>query len=215
MGTFVRRTAQKQIGKIKMIQDLFIYLFSGLVALGGLGVVFFSHPVHSVLCLIFSFITSAGIYVLLGAEFIALSSLIVYVGAVAVLLIFVVMSVSRPDSSVFLQKIKKYRFALLVLFCIIVFELIALLFAKPVDQKVVEFVSFSVKDIGRVFYTQYALILQLCGVVLLVSMIAAVILTFQTRRHKQVKRQVPFDQIECDPNEILTLKKVDFRKGIK
>ncbi len=198
-----------------MMQDLFMVVFAGLVALGGIGVVFFSHPVHSVLCLIFSFMTSAGVYVLLGAEFIALSSLIVYVGAVAVLLIFVVMSVSRPDSSQFLQSIRKYRFALLLLFSVIFVELGALLIAKPVDQKIIETISFSVKDIGRVFYTQYALLLQLCAVVLLVSMIAAVILTFQTRRHKHVKRQIPFDQMECDPDEILTLKKVRSRKGIE
>jgi NADH-quinone oxidoreductase subunit J len=197
-----------------MIQELLVYLFSFLVLSGAIGVVFLVHPVHSVLSLIWAFFNSAALYILMGAEFIALSSLIVYIGAVAVLLIFVVMSFNKPDGSEFLTRIKKYRLWLFPLVSILVIEMFLLSFFKQTIPIRTEITFFSIRDIGLVFYTQYGLIIQLCAVILLVAMVSAVILTFQTRSNKNIKRQIVNDQVMRDPKEILKMHKVESRKGI-
>lgn len=197
-----------------MFQTILIYGFSGLVFTGSLGVVLFQKPVYNVLSLIFTFLNAAALYVLLGAEFVALSTVIVYVGAVCVLTLFVVMTLTETDFKIAFTSLKPYRFWIIGIAGIFAAELAILSYApsNPVDR-VVSDVS-NIKAIGQVMYTQYGLIFQCCAVLLFVAMVSAVIVTFQNRSKKVVKRQNPTDQINRDPNEVLQMVKAKRGEGI-
>lgn len=196
-----------------MFQPILAYIFSFLILIGSLGVILSNKPVYSVLSLIFAFLNAAALYILLGAEFVALSTVIVYVGAVAVLLLFVVMTLTQTDERFSMSKLKPYRYWILGMGSIFAFELI-LLTQMPNTKLVAANNVSNIKSIGRVLYTQYGLIFQSCAVLLLVAMVSAVIVTFQSRTLKQVKRQNPTDQINRDPNTVLKMVKVNRGEGI-
>lgn len=194
-----------------MFQPILAYVFSFLILIGSFGVILFSKPVYSVLSLIFAFLNAAALYLLLGAEFVALSTVIIYVGAVAVLLLFVVMTLTQTDERFSMSKLKPYRYWILgIIFAI---ELIILVQVPNSGLAEVNTAS-NIKSIGSVLYTQYGLIFQCCAVLLLVAMVSAVIVTFQSRTLKQVKRQNSTDQINRDPNTVLKMVKVKRGEGI-
>ncbi len=196
-----------------MFQPVLAYGFSSLILLGALGVVLFRKPVYSVLSLIFAFLNASALYILLGAEFVALSTVIIYVGAVSVLLLFVVMTLTQTDERFALSKLKPYRYWIFGMGAIFAAELIVLLQVPPTIHASGNDVS-NIKSIGRVLYTQYGLIFQCCAVVLLVAMVSAVIVTFQSRSVKHVKRQNPTDQINRKPEDVLQTVKVKRGEGI-
>lgn len=196
-----------------MFQPILAYAFSCLIIIGSLGVVLFHKPVYNVLSLIFAFLNASALYILLGAEFVALSTVIVYVGAVSVLLLFVVMTLTQTDERFSMSKLKPYRYWILGMGIIFAVELLLLLQAPNTNLAVANNVS-NIKSIGSVLYTQYGLIFQCCAVLLLVAMVSAVIVTFQSRTLKHVKRQSPTDQINRDPNAVLTMVKVKRGEGI-
>lgn len=175
--------------------------------------ILFHKPVYSVLSLIFTFLNAAAIYILLGAEFVALSTVIVYVGAVSVLLLFVVMTLTHTDERFSLSKLQPYRYWILSMGIIFAIELILLLQTSNENLAAVSKGS-NIKSIGSVLYTQYGLIFQCCAVLLLVAMVSAVIVTFQSRTVKQVKRQNSTDQINRDPNTVLKMVNVKRGEGI-
>lgn len=193
-----------------MFQPILAYAFSCLILTGSLGVILFQKPVYNVLSLIFAFLNAAALYILLGAEFVALSTVIVYVGAVSVLLLFVVMTLTQTDERFSISKLKPYRYWILGMGVIFAAELIWLLHASNSNVTAVSNDS-NIKSIGSVLYTQYGLIFQCCAVLLLVAMVSAVIVTFQSRTVKHVKRQNPTDQINRDPNTVL--KMVNAKRG--
>ena len=181
-----------------MIASLAFYLFATITVLSALMVITAKNPVHSVLFLILAFFNAAGLFVLLGAEFIAMLMVIAYVGAVAVLFLFVVMML---DVSV-LKSLDTWRkhlpFGLLIA-AILVGELIVVfttwessphlgVFPMPVVPG-----EDNVKSIGQVLYTHYVYPFQLAGLILLVAMIGAITLTLRTRGG--IRRQNPFDQV--------------------
>ncbi|QOL19841.1 NADH-quinone oxidoreductase subunit J [Candidatus Bodocaedibacter vickermanii] len=196
-----------------MFQPVLAYGFSSLILLGALGVVLFRKPVYSVLSLIFAFLNASALYILLGAEFVALSTVIIYVGAVSVLLLFVVMTLTQTDERFVLSKLKPYRYWIFGMGAIFVAELILLL-QVPQSSRVSDHDVSNIKSIGRVLYTQYGLIFQCCAVVLLVAMVSAVIVTFQSRSVKHVKRQNSTDQINRKPEDVLQMVKVKRGEGI-
>ncbi|MBH1989682.1 MAG: NADH-quinone oxidoreductase subunit J [Alphaproteobacteria bacterium] len=196
-----------------MFQPVLAYGFSSLILLGALGVVLFRKPVYSVLSLIFAFLNASALYILLGAEFVALSTVIIYVGAVSVLLLFVVMTLTQTDELFVLSKLKPYRYWIFGMGAIFVGELILLLQVPESIHASGNDVS-NIKSIGRVLYTQYGLIFQCCAVVLLVAMVSAVIVTFQSRSVKHVKRQNSTDQINRKPEDVLQMVKVKRGEGI-
>lgn len=196
-----------------MFQPILAYAFSCLIIIGSLGVILFHKPVYNVLSLIFAFLNASALYILLGAEFVALSTVIVYVGAVSVLLLFVVMTLTQTDERFSMSKLKPYRYWILGMGIIFAVELLLLLQAPNTNLAVANNVS-NIKSIGSVLYTQYGLIFQCCAVLLLVAMVSAVIVTFQSRTLKHVKRQNPTDQINRDPNAVLTMVNVKRGEGI-
>lgn len=175
-----------------MLTAAFFYLFAGLAVASGAMVIVARNPVHAVLFLILTFFNAAGLFILLGAEFLAMLLVIVYVGAVAVLFLFVVMMLDVDFAELRAGFIRNAPAGILVAGILLV-ELIALVFtgaAGALPQTPAVAANGAVtntEEIGRVLYTKYVYFFQAAGLVLLVAMVGAIVLTL---RHKEgVKRQ--------------------------
>ena len=182
-----------------MIQALAFYLFAIVVCLSGALTILSRNPVHSVLWLILAFFNAAGLMVLAGAEFIAMLLVIVYVGAVAVLFLFVVMMLDI-DFAELRSGVMKYAAVGLALAVALVAEIIIAIGAwsagglersrraAPIASDVP-----NIEAIGRLLYTRYLFIVEGTGLVLLVAMIGAIVLTYRQRsdvRPQNVSRQI-------------------------
>jgi NADH-quinone oxidoreductase subunit J len=177
-----------------MLTAGFFYLFAVLAIASATMVIVARNPVHAVLFLILTFFNAAGLFILLGAEFLAMLLVIVYVGAVAVLFLFVVMMLDVDFAELRAGFIKNAPIGLLVAGIVLV-ELVALFFsgaagglptAMPAAAPGVEALT-NTEQIGRVLYTKYVYFFQAAGLVLLVAMVGAIVLTL---RHREgVKRQ--------------------------
>lgn len=199
------------------IAVLTFYAFSLGVLAGGIMTVISRNPVHSVLWLILSFISAAGLFVLLGAEFIAMLLMIVYVGAVAVLFLFVVMMLDVDFASLKAEMARYMPLALLIGVVILMQLGMALgtwSFSEGIDARLMapEGEGNNAAEIGALLYDQYILLFQLAGLVLLVAMIGAIVLTL---RHRQdVKRQNVMVQMSRDPAKTMELKDVKPGQGL-
>lgn len=202
---------------IKMIATAAFYLFSIILLLSALRVITASNAVHSVLFLILAFFNAAGLFVLLGAEFVAMILVIVYVGAVAVLFLFVVMMLDVDFQSL-RQNAKSYIGGGLVFGGVMLLELITLYFAWADVQPTLVAEAAALSDvtnteqIGQVLYTDYVYAFQLAGLILLVAMIGAIVLTH--RRRADVRRQKVADQVYVKREDVLEIKEVKTGQGI-
>ena len=193
-----------------MIAPLFFYLFALMTVVSGLMVIIARNPVHSVLFLILSFFNSAGLFVLLGAEFLAMLLVIVYVGAVAVLFLFVVMMLDINIDEM-RQGFRQHLPIGLVVGLILIVELM-MIFTQDVSSSNVLATNVSgelsnTAMIGSVLYTEYLLNFQVAGLILLVAMIGAITLTM---RHREgVKRQVISVQNSRTRHETVQIVSVD------
>ena len=180
---------------------LFFYLFAGVCIASAFMVIAAKIPVHSVLFLILAFVNAAGLFVLLGAEFLAMILIIVYVGAVLVLFLFVVMMLD-VDFAELRQGFLQYMPIGAVVGGILLVELVLVLFTWTIGPDVQQAIAtpappiarmLNTEALGHVLYTRYVYFFQAAGLVLLVAMIGAIVLTLQ---HKpKVKRQNIADQI--------------------
>jgi len=171
------------------------YLFASVTVLSGVLVITSRNPVHSVLWLILAFFSAAGLFVLMGAEFLAMLLVIVYVGAVAVLFLFVVMMLDIDFSALRASYTEYLPIGLTITLALLV-EVITLVSAWKFGPQVVSNVANKTPDVGvmdntqalgNLIYTDYIFIFQGAGMVLLVAMIGAIVLTHRTR--SGVKRQ--------------------------
>ena len=171
-----------------MIEALFFYLFAGIMLASGLMVVVSRNPVYSVLFLILAFFNAAGLFVLIGAEFLAMLLVVVYVGAVAVLFLFVVMMLDINFSEM-RGGFQKYLPLGLVVGGILVFELVAAMYGDVFKVATLpEAMDISnTRALGNVIYTKYMYLFQVAGLILLVAMIGAISLTM--RKREGVRRQ--------------------------
>ena len=175
--------------------SLFFFLFSTITVLSSIAVISSRNPVHSVFFLILAFVNSAGIFVLAGAEFLAMILLIVYVGAVAVLFLFVVMMLNIGVDEIKTQA-KKYMFSGFLVAFILLLELIfSFSNLDIIYQKTNSDVSqlSNTHEIGKILYTDYFLPFQIAGCILLVAMLGAIILTLRSREgvlRQDVSKQV-------------------------
>jgi len=193
------------------------YLFAVLTIAGGFFTVVSRNPVHSVLWLILSFLSSAGLFVLLGAEFVAMLLVIVYVGAVAVLFLFVVMMLD-VDFAELNAEMARFMPLALVIGVVILTEL-AMAFGDWLPAEHAEALRAHVTPaaselqntaaLGQIIYDDYFLLFQLAGMILLVAMIGAIVLTL--RHRKNVKRQDVLAQMYRDPAAALEM--VDVKPG--
>ena len=176
-----------------MIEALFFYMFSAVMLGAGLMVVVSRNPVFSVLFLILAFFNAAGLFVLIGAEFIAMLLVVVYVGAVAVLFLFVVMMLDINFAEM-RAGFQKYLPLGLVVGGILVFELVAAIYGdafKGASLPAMPEIS-NTRALGNVLYTKYMYLFQVAGLILLVAMIGAISLTM--RKRPGVRRQVIEEQ---------------------
>ena len=178
------------------------YLFSAILLLSSLMVISTKNPVHSVLFLILAFLNAAGIFVILHAEFLAMILIIVYVGAVAVLFLFVVMMLDFK-TSLGKDNILQYMPIGLLVGIVFIAELIIVLINTRLDLSNIQILSnpldnFSdqsnTEAIGSILYTNYVLYFQLSGVILLVAMVGSIVLTLRDR--EGVKRQIVSEQVD-------------------
>lgn len=199
-------------------QAFFFYIFAVSAVSGGAMTVMSRNPVHSVLWLILAFISSAGLFVLLGAEFLAMLMMIVYVGAVAVLFLFVVMMLD-VDFAELKAEMSRYLPLALVIGIVILLQLSVAFgdwsFADSAEAALVaprpEGVS-NTDAIGMLIYDRYFLAFQTAGLILLVAMIGAIMLTL--RHRKNVKRQDVLAQMYRDPAKAMEIKDVKPGQGL-
>jgi NADH-quinone oxidoreductase subunit J len=200
------------------IVALAFYLFAICAIAGGLFTVISRNPVHSVLWLILAFLSSAGLFVLLGAEFVAMLLVIVYVGAVAVLFLFVVMMLDVDFAELKAEMAKYMPLALLI--GIVLLMQFGIAFGAWETAQGAEAARAAVAPegventaaLGLLLYDQYFLIFQLSGLILLVAMIGAIVLTL--RHRSDVKRQDVLAQMYRDPAKAMQLKDVKPGQGL-
>ena len=204
-----------------IIATFAFYLFSFLTAAGALCVVSARNPVHAVLFLIFTFINCAALFLLLSAEFLAMILAIVYVGAVAVLFLFVVMmlNISFEQTK---NKFDKYRAIAVTLGAILVAEFcfIAYGWTSSTDAQSFTTLPLNAEEhasnthaLAAVLYTDYAYLFQLSGLILLVAMIGAIVLT---HRHREgVMRQSIAEQVHRTREQSIELKKMPKGQGVQ
>jgi NADH-quinone oxidoreductase subunit J len=182
-----------------ILPALFFYLFAGLCVISAFMVIAAKNPVHSVLYLIFAFVNAAGLFVLMGAEFLAMILIVVYVGAVAVLFLFVVMMLD-VDFAELRQGFLQYMPVGALIGVAFLVELLLVVGAWTIGPGVPRTIAAPIpitmtntEALGRVLYTDFIYYFQAAGLVLLVAMVGAIVLTL---RHKEnVKRQNIAEQV--------------------
>jgi NADH-quinone oxidoreductase subunit J len=203
-----------------ILPALFFYLFAGTCIAAAFLVIASKNPVHSVLFLILAFVNAAGLFVLLGAEFLAMILIIVYVGAVLVLFLFVVMMLD-VDFSELRQDSLQYLPVGAFVGIILLIELVLVVFTWTIAPDVQQAIATptpplatmpNTEALGHVLYTRYAYFFQAAGIVLLVAMIGAIVLTLH---HKpNVKRQNVADQIARSKKTAIEIVKVRSGQGL-
>ena len=192
-----------------MFPALLFYTFSFTIIASALMVIFSKQPINSVLFLIFSFINASGLFLLAGAEFLALIIVIVYVGAVAVLFLFVIMMLDFNPQTI-KEDTKKYLPVGLLVGSVLFLEIILMMYSPEIFSKefkiigrIVETDLTNTEILGSLIYTEYFLQFQMAGFILLVAMIGAIVLTLRHRDY--VRRQNIHDQVSRNPNTSIEL----------
>ncbi|AWM07845.1 MULTISPECIES: NADH-quinone oxidoreductase subunit J [Bradyrhizobium] len=202
-----------------ILPALFFYLFAGVCVASAVMVIVSRNPVHSVLYLILAFVNASGLFVLMGAEFLGMMLIVVYVGAVAVLFLFVIMMLD-VDFVELREGFIQYLPVGLVIGGIFLFELLLTVGAWIINPTVSKTITAPIptnvsntEALGLVLYTKYIYYFQLSGMVLLVAMIGAIVLTL---RHKaSVKRQDINVQNARTPDMAMAMRKVAPGQGLQ
>ena len=206
-----------------LAHSLFFYTFAFIAIFSAIMVTVSKNTVHSVFFLILDFISVSCLFIMIGAEFLGMIMLIVYVGAVAVLFLFVVMmlNVAQQKKQWFSSTESSKHIPLGVLISVIIFfELIIVVGGWKFKPEVDSSISLAFNDanisnthsIGNVLYTDYIHLFQLSGMILLVAMIGAIVLTF--RKRSGLKRQSYFAQISRERSDSVKLIEVESNKGV-
>ncbi len=201
---------------------IFFYTFSFIAIISAIMVTVSKNTVHSVFFLILDFISISCLFIMIGAEFLGMIMLIVYVGAVAVLFLFVVMmlNVSQQKSQWFSSRESSKHIPVgLIVSVIIFFELIIVIggwkYKPDIDTAMVLNFDNNISNthsIGYVLYTDYIHVFQLSGMILLVAMVGAIVLTFKQR--SGIKRQFYFKQISREKADGVEITQVESNKGV-
>ena len=203
--------------------SIFFYTFSIIAVISAIMVTVSKNTVHSVFFLILDFISISCLFIMIGAEFLGMIMLIVYVGAVAVLFLFVVMmlNVAQQKNQWFASESSSGHIPVgLIISTIIFFELIIVIGGwkyKPdlfnLNNSINNFTVSNTHSLGQVLYTDYIHVFQISGMILLVAMIGAIVLTF--RRRTGVKTQSYIKQISRERYEGVEVLEVETNKGVK
>ena len=203
-----------------VIQTLAFYLFSIITVVAAVMVISARNPVHSVLFLILAFFNSAGLFVLLGAEFLAMVMVVVYVGAVAVLFMFVVMMLDVNIAELrqgFLQYLPLGGIVGLVLLMELAVVAGGVVFSPEVSERFAAPIPVpsdiaNTEALGNIIYTKYVYFFQAAGIILLVAMIGAIVLTHRSR--EGTRKQRISNQVNRRPEDTIEIKKVSTGSGI-
>jgi NADH-quinone oxidoreductase subunit J len=200
------------------VNAAFFYLFATFTVASAFMVIASRNPVQSVLFLIFAFVNAAGLFLLMGAEFLAMILVIVYVGAVAVLFLFVVMMLD-VDFAALRQGYLQYLPVGALIGVVFLLELVLIVGAYVIDPQLIRtqpsataVTITNTEAIGRVLYTQYFYFFQAAGLILLVAMIGAIVLTLRER--VGVRRQDISKQNARTQETAVEVRKVPFRQGV-
>ena len=204
-----------------IVHSIFFYFFSIIAIFSSLMVITSRSTINSVFFLILDFISVGCLFIMVGAEFLGMILLIVYVGAVAVLFLFVVMmlNVTEQKQSWFIGKKSSHIPIGLIVSVLILLELLVVVGGWKFKENVMSSSTLLLSDVsnthqlGLVMYTDYILYFQLAGIILLLSMIGAILLTF--RKRVGVKKQSYLRQISRNPSTAVELKEVKFDEGVK
>lgn len=203
-----------------ILQAIFFYLFAGISVASAIMVIVARNPVHSVLFLILAFVNAAGLFVLVGAEFLAMILIVVYVGAVAVLFLFVVMMLD-VDFTELRQGLLNYLPAGFIVGGILLAELVFVVVARVIQPGVPKTITSPIppasavsntEALGLVLYTRYVYFFEAAGMILLVAMIGAIVLTLY--RKADVRRQVIADQVARRRTSAIDIVKVRSGQGL-
>jgi len=202
-----------------MIAALFFYLFGGICVASAFMVIAARNPVHSVLFLILAFVNAAGLFVLMGAEFLAMILIFVYVGAVAVLFLFVVMMLDVNFTEL-RQGVLQYLPIGAVVGCIMLAELLLVVGGWAISPNVSRAAPTpplaqvtNTEALGLILYTKYVYFFQAAALVLLVAMIGAIVLTLHHRA--RVRRQSIAAQVGREPAKAIEIRKVRSGEGLR
>ena len=200
-----------------MIAIFAFYLFATLTIASAVAVIFARNPVHSVLWLIMAFFNAAGLMLILGAEFIAMLLVIVYVGAVAVLFLFIVMMLNIDFAQLRSGFTRNLPFGLLVALVLLAEIIVAVSAWKagPVtgNVKPAAVTQPNIEAIGELLYTRFLFPFEIAGLILLVAMIGAIVLTHRSRG--DVRGQKVWKQVDRRPDEAIKLEKPKVGEGVK
>ena len=198
----------------------FFYFFSLIAVVSAIMVTVSKNTVHSVFFLILDFISISSLFIMVGAEFLGMIMLIVYVGAVAVLFLFVVMmlNVAKQKNTWFKSSTNSAHIPIGLLVSIIIFfEVIIVIggwkYKPELSNKIIVSDITNTHSIGNVLYTEYIHLFQLSGMVLLVAMIGAIVLTF--RKREGIRRQSYFKQLSRERSDGVSLVNVKSHQGVK
>ncbi len=201
-----------------IVAALFFYLFAGICVASAFMVIAAKNPVHSVLYLILAFVNAAGLFVMLGAEFLAMILIVVYVGAVAVLFLFVVMMLD-VDFSELKQGALQYLPVGMLIGGIFLAELLLVVGAWVIGPGVPQAITApiaakvpNIEAIGLVLYTRYVFFFESAGMILLIAMVGAIVLTLQHR--VRVRRQNIAEQVARTPATAMEVVKVRSGQGL-
>jgi len=201
-----------------IVAALFFYLFAGICVASAFMVIAAKNPVHSVLYLILAFVNAAGLFVMLGAEFLAMILIVVYVGAVAVLFLFVVMMLD-VDFSELKQGALQYLPVGMLIGGIFLAELLLVVGAWVIGPGVPQAITApiaakvpNIEAIGLVLYTRYVFFFEAAGMILLIAMVGAIVLTLQHR--VRVRRQNIAEQVARTPATAMEVVKVRSGQGL-
>jgi NADH-quinone oxidoreductase subunit J len=201
-----------------ILTAIFFYLFAAICVASAVMVIASKNPVHSVLFLILAFVNAAGLFVLMGAEFLAMILIVVYVGAVAVLFLFVVMMLD-VDFAELRQGFLTYLPIGALIGAVLLAELLMVVGVWVIGPNVATTAPIpamsdvsNTQALGLVLYTRYVFFFQTAGVILLVAMVGAIVLTLQ---HKpNVRRQVIADQVARNRASAIDIVKVKSGQGL-
>jgi NADH-quinone oxidoreductase subunit J len=201
-----------------IVATLFFYLFAGICVASAFMVIAAKNPVHSVLYLILAFVNAAGLFVMLGAEFLAMILIVVYVGAVAVLFLFVVMMLD-VDFAELKQGALQYLPIGMLTGGIFLAELLLVVGAWVIGPGVPQAITApiaakvpNIEAIGLVLYTRYVFFFESAGMILLIAMVGAIVLTLQHR--VRVRRQNIAEQVARTPATAMEVVKVRSGQGL-
>ena len=205
-----------------LVHAFFFYFFSVIAILSALMVITSRSTINSVFFLILDFISIGCLFIMVGAEFLGIILLIVYVGAVAVLFLFVVMmlNVAQQRQSWFVGRKSNHIPSGLFVSVVIFLELLVVVGGWKYKENLMTSSTLQINEnisnthsIGMVMYTDYVLYFQISGIILLLSMIGAIVLTY--RKRENIKRQSYINQISREKSSSIEIKEVEFGKGVK